>query len=262
MWNLGRVGVLFLALYLRVPIFGHIDALASRGCCLSRDFNLAACRKRFPSNKIRAGGIPPSPCSTTLGVVLQTGRAALRDNRITLSMRLQRWVVWGVDIPFLVGRVIPGHHTSAPYVSTKPTHASIAVISAFGAAPRLTWLKPLKWLATFSALLHHVATWYLNVSFGSRYTPSQRIFSADSMLQPLTLMQPELSWRRVWNWMTSDFCVSNETELFLAYSNRLSTYRCGKIRDSVVVRPIPRIPMSSAYPKRALALPLLIGSTI
>ena len=41
-------------------------------------------------------------------------------------------------LPFAAGRVIPGHHTSAPNVATGTTHDSIAVTNALGAAPLMT----------------------------------------------------------------------------------------------------------------------------
>lgn len=95
-------------------MLGHSDARLRRGCWLSKEFNLAASRSRIPSSRILAGGIPPSLCSTTLGVVLHTGSAALKPWCMTLSIRVQRCVVCGVVIPFFVGLDVPGHQTSAP----------------------------------------------------------------------------------------------------------------------------------------------------
>ena len=100
--------------------------------------------------------MPPYLWSTTLGVVLHTGSAALKASRIDLSIKLHRDVPWGVLIPFAVGRVIPGHHTSAPKVATGTTHISTAVTIALGAAPRLTELNRRRCCAAFNALPHQV----------------------------------------------------------------------------------------------------------
>lgn len=259
-WISGRFFNRAVFLYLRVPTFGHTRARSRRGWRLSRVLILAASRSRFPSRRIRAGEMPLSLCNTALGIVLQTGRATRRARWITLSIRLQRWVVYGVTIPFAARRVIPGYHISTPYVATGTTHILTAVTKGPGAAPRITEFKRRVCWAIFSAFPHHVATWFLNVRWESRCSPSQRICCAGSIVISQTIILHGVSWWRVWKWISSDFSVSNSTAFSSAHSSKLFISRWTTDVDSVIVQPIPNIPMSSAWLKWVFGFPLRIDS--
>lgn len=87
---------------------------------------------------------------------------------MVLSIRLHRCVVYGVEVPFFVGRVSPGHHTSAPNVATGAIHESMAVTIGPGAALRRSGLSRRMCWAALRAFPHQVATWCLKVRRGSR----------------------------------------------------------------------------------------------
>lgn len=150
---------------------------------------------------------------------------------------------------------------SAPKIADITIHISTAAVNSQGAAPRLIELNRRKCWAILRALLHRLATWYFNLGWLSTYIPNQGKFTAGSIFLSFTVIWTGFSQRCPWSWIASDFWESKETALFITHSSKLSTSFCAPVADSATVRPVPRIPMSSAYPKRALKFSYFIGST-
>lgn len=87
-----------------------------------------------------------------IGVVLYTNTDALKGWSVTLSIKFQRCIVYGIDNPYLVVLDIPDHHTFEPKVDIDKMHTSTADKIVFGVAPRLTGFRCRRCQAVLSAL--------------------------------------------------------------------------------------------------------------
>lgn len=134
-----------------------------------------------------------------------------------MSIKLHRDISWGVLIQFNIGRVIPGHHMSAPKEATGTTHISTTVNITLGATLHLTELNRRRCCAAFDVLLHQTFTWCLNDSFRSKCNPSYLMCLEGFMLLPFTWISIPFSRRYTGKLMPSDLPVSNETAFFRAH---------------------------------------------